>query len=83
MGTCTNHVDRILGIFDPPPPMWTLLLNSCYKVLMSSEQPPLPLVCPRGLYTPPFVQCCTIVTLKKCPLVFTARLAKNSAQNCY
>ena len=48
----------------PPPPMWTLLLNSCYKVLMSSEQPPLPLVCSRGLYTPPYVQCCRIVTLK-------------------
>ena len=30
MGACTNHVDRILGNFDPPPPMWTLLLNSCY-----------------------------------------------------
>ena len=29
-GACTNHVDRILGNFDPPPPMWTLLLNSCY-----------------------------------------------------
>ena len=29
-GLCTNHVDRILGIFDPPPPPWTLLQNSCY-----------------------------------------------------
>ena len=29
-GAGTNHVDRILGNFDPPPPMWTILLNSCY-----------------------------------------------------
>ena len=39
-GACTNHVDRILGNFDPLPPMWTLLKNSCYLVLWPSEQPP-------------------------------------------
>ena len=27
---CRNHGERNLGNLDPPPPMWTLLLNSCY-----------------------------------------------------
>ena len=27
---CTYHVERILGNFDPPFPLWTLLLKSCY-----------------------------------------------------
>ena len=53
------------GVFKPrgqnfgklrlPSPLWTLLLNSCYLVLWSSEQAPLPQVCPRGLYTPPSI----------------------------
>ena len=34
-GACTNHVDRILGYFDPPPPMWTLLLNKAYVMKWS------------------------------------------------
>ena len=36
--------------------MWTILLNSCYQVLRSSEQPSLSLICPRGLYMPPYIK---------------------------
>ena len=42
-----NHVDRILGNFDLPPPIWTLLLNSCYQVFVHV----------RGLYVPPNLIC--------------------------
>ena len=53
-GTCNNHMDRILGNFDPLPSLWTLFINISTWVLKSSMQPPtLPLVCPRGLYTAP------------------------------
>ena len=31
---------EVWTILTPLPPMWTLLLNSCYQVLWSSEQPP-------------------------------------------
>ena len=48
MGLCTNHVDIILGNFNPPPPMQTLLLNS-YQYCGHLS---IPLICPRGLYTP-------------------------------
>ena len=40
-GPCTNHVDRIWGIFDPPPSLQTLLLNSRYQVMQTFQQPPL------------------------------------------
>ena len=33
---------KFWGILTPPPPLWTLLLNNCYYVLRSSEQPPSP-----------------------------------------
>ena len=33
---------RILDNFDPPLPIQTLLLNSCYEVVWSFEQPPSP-----------------------------------------
>ena len=43
-----GHVQTMqtVGNFDPPPPMWTLLLNSSYLVLWSYEHPP-----PLGLST--------------------------------
>ena len=32
LGASLNHVDRFLDIFDPPPPFWTILLNTAYVV---------------------------------------------------
>ena len=36
MGSSINHVVKILGIFDPPPPLWSLLLNKAYVIKWSS-----------------------------------------------
>ena len=37
-----NHVDRILDFFDPPPPLWTILLNRAYVVIWTFGKPPSP-----------------------------------------
>ena len=37
-----NHVDRFLDIFDPPPPLWTILLNKAYVVTWTFGKLPLP-----------------------------------------
>ena len=34
-GSSINHVVKILGIFDPPPPSWPLLLNKAYVIKWS------------------------------------------------
>ena len=53
MGSSINHVVTFLGIFDPPPPSWSLLLNKAYVIKWSFGQPPSPLNCPRGLWMSP------------------------------
>ena len=53
-GAWTNHMDRILGNFDPPPPYvdnFTKQLLLSVVVIWANS---LPLVCPRGLYTSPY-----------------------------
>ena len=42
MGSSINHVDTFLGIFDPLPPSWSLLLNKAYVIKWTFGQPPLP-----------------------------------------
>ena len=37
-----RYVVNILGIFDPPPPSWSLLLNKAYVIKWSFGQPPYP-----------------------------------------
>ena len=44
-GLSINHV----GIFAPPPPSWSLLLNKPYVIKWKFGSPP-PLNCPRGLW---------------------------------
>ena len=44
-----NHVVKILGIFDPLPPPWSILLNNAY-VIKWSFWLTFPLNCPRGLW---------------------------------
>ena len=39
-GLCTNHVDRIWGIFDPPPPPYVDTFTKSVK--QTFEQPPSP-----------------------------------------
>ena len=41
-GSFINHVVKFLGIFDPLPPSWSLLLNKAYVIKWSFGQPPLP-----------------------------------------
>ena len=48
-GSFIDHVDRFLNIFDPPPPLWTILLNKAYVVTWTFGKLPLPLPCPHGL----------------------------------
>ena len=35
LGTSINYVVKILGIFDPPPPSWSLLLIKAYVIKWS------------------------------------------------
>ena len=35
LGSSINHVVTFLGIFDPPPPSWSLLLNKAYVIKWS------------------------------------------------
>ena len=39
---CVHIVDRFLNIFDPPPPLWTTLLNNAYVVTWTFGKLPLP-----------------------------------------
>ena len=41
-GPSINHVDRFLGIFDPFPLSWSLLLNKIYVVKWSFGKTPAP-----------------------------------------
>ena len=41
-GTSINHVDRFLDFFDPPPPMWIILLNKGYVLMWIFREPPPP-----------------------------------------
>ena len=50
MGLCTNHVDKILGNFDPPSPLCGhFYLIAVIKCCGHLSNPPSPLICPRGL----------------------------------
>ena len=49
-GVSINYVDKILGIFDPPPPSRSLLLNKAYFIKCSFGLTLFPLYCPRGLW---------------------------------
>ena len=50
LGSFINHVVKILGFFDPPPPpSWSLSLNKVIWITHSS------LNCPRGLWMSPNV----------------------------
>ena len=51
LGLCTNYVDRILGNFNPPPLRKHFYLIAIIKYCGHLSNP-LPLICPRGLYTP-------------------------------
>ena len=42
MGSSINHVVTFLGIFDSPPPSWSLLLYKSYVIKWSFGQPPSP-----------------------------------------
>ena len=37
-----NHVGRFLDIYDPPPPLWTILLNKAYVEIWTFDKPPSP-----------------------------------------
>ena len=50
-------MDIFLDIFDPPPPLWTILLNKAYVVICTYGKPPSPLPCPHGLWMPPHYKC--------------------------
>ena len=41
-GSSINHMVKILGIFDPLPPSWSLLLNNAYVIKWSFGKPPPP-----------------------------------------
>ena len=43
LGGSLNHVDGFLDFFDPPPPMWIILLNKGYVLMWIFREPPLPL----------------------------------------
>ena len=42
LGVSLNHVDGFLDFFDPPPPMWIILLNKGYVVMWIFREPLLP-----------------------------------------
>ena len=42
MGSFIHHVDRNLDFFDPPPPLWTILLSKAYVVIRIFGKPPPP-----------------------------------------
>ena len=42
MGPSINHVDNFLDIFNPPPPLWTILLNKSYVVIWTFGKLPSP-----------------------------------------
>ena len=50
-GTCTNHVNRILGNFDPLP-LWRHFYLIAVIKCCGHLSNPFPLICPRGLYNP-------------------------------
>ena len=52
MGSLINHVVKFLGIFDPFPPSWSLLLNKANAKIVIWITPS-PLNCPRGLCMTP------------------------------
>ena len=41
-GLFINHVDRFLDILDPPPTLWTILLNKAYVVIWKFGKTPSP-----------------------------------------
>ena len=42
LGGSLNHVDGFLDFFDPPPPMWIILLNNWSSTWF--KDPPLPIL---------------------------------------
>ena len=50
LGGSLNHVDGFLDFFDPPPPMWIILLNKGYVLMWIFREPPLPPGHPHGLW---------------------------------
>ena len=44
LGGSLNHVDGFLDFFDPPSPMWIILLNKGYVLMWIFREPPSPLV---------------------------------------
>ena len=53
-GVIHKPCGQIFGHFDPPPPLWTILLNKTYVVIWTFGKPPSPLPCPHGLWMPPY-----------------------------
>ena len=41
-GGSLNHVDDFWDFFDPPPPMWIILLNKGYVLMWIFREPPSP-----------------------------------------
>ena len=41
-GASLNHVDQFLDKFDPPSPLWTILLNKGYGLMWTFHEAPFP-----------------------------------------
>ena len=55
MGSFINHVDKTLDIFDPSPPLWTILLNNGYVVIRTFGKTPFPHAMSTWLMNAPYV----------------------------
>ena len=61
LGAIHKPCGQIFGHFNPPPPLWTILLNKAYVVIWTLGKLPLPPAMSTWfLNDPPFFEVCKI-----------------------